>query len=173
MTPLMIAAQAGREGAVKALLKFDGGADLAIASSSVTGFTAVHFAAQEGHVEVLRILLRQSCPKDGGSKPHTISSIEKSPSPDHNIPPALHLACHGGHAPVVELLLSSGFAHASILDGNGDTALHSASRLGRLEVALILLATEHGRSSVHILNKRGQLPVDQADGPTKEVLMKV
>ena len=166
MTPLMVAAQAGHEGAVKALL--DSGAD-PMSTSSVSGLTAVHFAAQEGHVAALGCLLSR-CRGVGVSPAAGTSPMSSVDSP--NAPSALHMACHGGHSGAVELLLATGFLNASIVDGNGDTPLHVAVRSGHADAAKVLLGTEAGRLSTNVGNRKGQLPVDlDKGGELKQILM--
>ena len=103
--------------------------------------TALHLAAENGHYNVVKLLLEAGANKNaavrGGST-------------------ALHLAALMGHPEVVELLLEAG-AHKDAADGGGRTALHDAAENGRLEVVKLLLeagadkdaADHYGATALH------------------------
>jgi len=57
------------------------------------GNTALHYAAQNGHVELCEVLVRAGVSYDARTK------VNRTP---------LHLAAQEGHLPVVQLLISSG-----------------------------------------------------------------
>lgn len=63
------------------------------------GNTALHYAAQNGHIELCEVLIRAGVTRDARTK------VNCTP---------LHLAAQEGHLSVVQLLLSSGAdVHAS------------------------------------------------------------
>jgi ankyrin repeat protein len=87
------------------------GAD--VQAGSKTGFTALMFAAQQGDVDIARILIR------AGAKPN-------DPQPKTSLTP-LMIASAMGHVKTVELLLDNG-ADPNHIDARGYAALHLVVR---------------------------------------------
>ena len=101
-TPFHVAAAAGHELVVAALVDGEGGVGSAWLADSA-GRTALMCAAQEGHHEVCSVLLRQSPPSEGG-----IASQDKEGLS------ALAWAAVMGHGDVCQLLLSTGADFSSL-----------------------------------------------------------
>ena len=87
------------------------------------GLTALMFAAREGHIDIVRLLL------DRGANINAINDYERT---------ALMWAANTGHTDVVRLLLDRG-ANINAVDGDGDTALMSASESGHTYTVRLLL----------------------------------
>ena len=108
-------------------------------------------AAEEGHLEVVRLLLESGADKDtAGTNSWT----------------ALHFAALNGHFQVVRLLLEAG-ADKDAADTGGWTALRIAAEEGHLEVVRLLLeagadkdaADTDGDTALHIAALGGRLEV--------------
>lgn len=91
---------------------------------SAEGFSALHRAAQKGHLEVVRLLLSKV--RAGGVRPLGDEATT-----------ALHLAAANGHVEVVRLLLE--VFDKDLANKRGETPLHLAAREGQLEVMRLLL----------------------------------
>ena len=148
LTPLMVAAQSGKRDVALLLLEADSNPH----HTSLSGLTAVHFAAQEGHDNVLSALLQ---PSFGG-----LPALPPASS-NATVPSALHLACHGGHSDAVRLLLTAGVDTCTI-DANHDTPFHVAVRADLAPVVQILMTHDSAKLAVGMKNKRGQVPGDLA-----------
>ena len=125
MSPLIVACHNGRAPVVQYLLD-----NPVVDVNLVAGhhlFTALHHAAQEGHPEVVRLLL--ACPRFGRENSKDIDGCT-----------ALWTACMRGHTEVVRVL----GAHARVLvnEGNANQAspLYIACQGGALEIVRLLLA---------------------------------
>jgi ankyrin repeat protein len=90
------------------------------------GRTALHFAAEEGQVEVADILLRN------GADPTTMSEHDEGAAP-------LHYAAGAGHLEVVELLLQDPRVSANSFSVAGMTPVHEAIEHGHTAVVRALL----------------------------------
>lgn len=86
------------------------------------GETALHKAAYNGHLDVLRVLL------GAGADPH-VAQLDK------NTP--LHYAAAQGHAKVAAMLLDAG-ADVDAMSNNG-TPLHDAAHRGHIDAIRVLL----------------------------------
>jgi len=84
--------------------------------------TPLHLAAAEGHVDVVRFLLKK------GAAVYAADNSGKT---------ALHFAAEGGHVGVAGLLLESAAVHTA--DNSGNTALHFAAKGGFVPVVELLL----------------------------------
>ncbi|XP_047342084.1 E3 ubiquitin-protein ligase XBAT33-like [Impatiens glandulifera] len=148
----------------------------------LSGRTALHFAAVNGHVRCMRLVLADFTPStpfvsinsNYESRDDTIvmgnhSALSKfvNRSADGGIT-ALHMAALNGYFDCVQLLLdlhanvlAATFPYGSSVDliGSGSTPLHYAARGGNLKCCQILLAKGASRSTV---NSSGSLPVDVA-----------
>jgi len=119
---LLVAARRGDELTnIESLLK--SGADSNYASA-VHGVTALHLAAQEGHVGIVGTLV------NAGGDVNKTRDDETS---------ALQLASERGHDLVVLKLVDSGANVNYGRPGDGETALHAACRRGQSTVAAILI----------------------------------
>ena len=86
-------------------------------------FTALYRAAQNGYLEIVKLLL------DKGADPNAITKDNCT---------ALQTAAERGYREIVELLLDKG-ANLDDRMGNGKTALHLAAENGRREIVELLL----------------------------------
>ncbi|XP_076297202.1 uncharacterized protein LOC143217178 isoform X2 [Lasioglossum baleicum] len=105
---------------VKALLN----KGVAANAEDSAGYTALHYAARNGHYEVCKTLL------ENGAKVSAQTRCGRATP--------LHRAAMQGHVDVVQLLLQSG-ANADIKDADGYTALHKALAAGSTPVCKLLI----------------------------------
>ncbi|CAJ1350896.1 unnamed protein product [Effrenium voratum] len=113
-TPLHMAAFFGKAEAVAKLL--EKGADPQL--EAMDGFLALHFAAQSGHVEVLRLLVRKMSSKGeyAAVKRHVNRVVRKGKRT------ALHLALLKGHSECARFLVQKG-ASVELQTAQNQTAL--------------------------------------------------
>ena len=116
-SPLMLAAMGGRLDIVKSLIARD-------ADVNKPGWTALHYAATRGHVEVMRLLLDKSAYIDAAS-------------PNGTTP--LMMAAFYGTPAAVKLLLDAG-ADPFLKNQQDLTAIDFAQRANRTETAEIIAA---------------------------------
>lgn len=121
-SPLMLAALAGEVSLCRLLIMRD-------ADVNKPGWTALHYAATNAHLEVLQLLLDH----------HAYIDAE---SPNRTTP--LMMAAHYGTASAVKLLLEAG-ADPSLKNMQGLSALDFAQRANRLDSAEIIAAFIRGR----------------------------
>lgn len=114
------AARLGKTGLVKKLLR-----GLPADVAEPTGYTALHLAAREGRLGVVKALLKRGAPVQA-------KVVDSWESP-------LHLAARQGHWRVARTLLRHG-AQVDARDADGMTALHHAARQRRVWVARLLLS---------------------------------
>lgn len=86
--------------------------------------TALHYAAQHGHVDCCTVLVQRGAP---------VASIDLS---GHQ---PLHLAAENGHAAVCSWLCTEGGADVSARTPNGSVALHYAANNNLKDVASLLV----------------------------------
>lgn len=103
------------------------------------GYTALHYAARAGHVELCHFLILHGAPVNVGTK-----SGNSTP---------LHRAAAAGKDDIVNLLISSG-ANLHYTDADGQTALHSAAKYNRTSVYKILNDTDATLNSVKDIKLR-------------------
>lgn len=135
MIPLEEAAASNSVGIVRLLLEHGGDPN----HRDRNGWSAIHWAAEEGHLEIVRFLL------DKGADIDAVSSYGTSP---------LHCAANGGHVSIVSLLLEQ---RADPLKStcHGWTALHHAAFMGHSEVVRLLLEDDRVRSSASQQDNHG------------------
>uniref|UniRef100_A0A8D8UEG3 RING-type E3 ubiquitin transferase n=1 Tax=Cacopsylla melanoneura TaxID=428564 RepID=A0A8D8UEG3_9HEMI len=144
------------------------------------GHTALQAASQNGHVEVIKILLMNKADveiedKDGdravhhaafGDEPNVVELLANAGA-DLNArnkrrQTALHIAVNKGHLSVVKTLLELG-CHPSLQDSEGDTPLHDAISKKRDDMltllldhnADIMLTNNNGFNALHHAALRG------------------
>lgn len=108
------------------------------------GYTALHYAARNGHYHVCELLL------ENGAAVNAVTRCAQATP--------LHKAASQGHIRVVELLLSAG-ANANLKDDEGYTALHRAITADSIPVCRILLAC----TDLNLTDKRGRSPKELAN----------
>uniref|UniRef100_A0AC34GUC4 Uncharacterized protein n=1 Tax=Panagrolaimus sp. ES5 TaxID=591445 RepID=A0AC34GUC4_9BILA len=124
-TPAHFAAKEGQVENSCLLLTF--GADFCVRDK--IGKTAFDVAAEEGHIELIKFLIKQNCHKT------LLSQMKYAEMKPINTP--LHLAAGNGHVEIVYLLFNAGFP-LNYKTSQG-TALHEGVKHGRLQVVRLLL----------------------------------
>ena len=108
-------------------------------------WTALHFAANEGKLDIIKELLTHS-----DIEVECFSSIMRTP---------LHLAAIRGHTNIVRSLISYG-ANKNVKDFDENTPLHYASEYGHIECIIYLV--KEAEADPLIKNKFGYIPSDIA-----------
>ena len=137
------AALAGQHAKLEQLLA-RGGPNGQLQSTDGSGYTALHYAARNGHAECAALLLRHRAEPDAKTRGGATS---------------LHRAAFGGHAKVVTMLLDAK-ADAACQDSDGDTPLHKAAAQGEAAVAHLLL--RRCEAAAALRDRRGRRPQDVA-----------
>ncbi|KAI7982965.1 Ankyrin repeat-containing protein [Camellia lanceoleosa] len=152
-TALYVAAEYGYVELVREMIKYY---DLGAASIKArNGFDALHIAAKQGDLEVVKVLME--------------AHPELSMTVDISNTTALHTAATQGHIEVVNLFLVSESSLATIARSNGKTALHSAARNGHVEVVKALVCKDPGAATRN--DKKGQTALHMAvKGQSLEVV---
>ncbi|KAM5506514.1 hypothetical protein McanMca71_002105 [Microsporum canis] len=101
-------------------------------------WSAIHWAAEEGHLEIVRLL-------DAGANPNAVNSYGTSP---------LHCAANGGHVSIVSLLLL-GQADPPKSTCHGWTALHHAAFMRHSHVVQALIEDDRIRSTASQQDNHG------------------
>lgn len=143
-TPLFVAAEYGYVALVNEMVKYHDVATAGIKARS--GYDALHIAAKQGDVEVVKELLQ--------ALPELAMTVDASNTT------ALNTAATQGHMEVVRLLLEVDGTLTLIARSNGKTALHSAARNGHVEVVRALLRAEP--SIALRVDKKGQTALHMA-----------
>ncbi|CAH1955829.1 unnamed protein product [Acanthoscelides obtectus] len=105
-----------------------------------TGYTALHYAARNGHLDVCKLLI------DSGANINAVTNGGVT---------ALSRAASTGHKEIVEYLLGKN-ADPFIQDSDGKTALHKAAENGHLHICRILLSVAEKLKDIE--DKRGNRP---------------
>ena len=117
-----------------------------ISSRDSRGYTALHYAALNGHREVAGLLLsyEASC--------NSVDQAGSSP---------LHLAAWAGHGDLVRVLLETGpsVPNVNLTNGDKETALHCAAQYGHIEPVKLLL---DAGAEPNIKNSREETALDHA-----------
>lgn len=123
-------------------------------SKNREGFTALHYAASYGYLEIAELLLTKNA--DVNAK------ASKGDTP-------LHYAASYGHKDIEELLLSNK-ANVNIGDGIGRTPLYDAAAGGRIEEVKILLAA---KADVDARTLHGHTPLSTAAARGREDVVRL
>jgi ankyrin repeat protein len=102
----------------------EAGSGLATIARS-NGKTALHSAARNGHLEVLKALLEK--------EPEITKRIDRKGQT------ALHMAVKGQSSEVVEVLIMADPSSVNMVDNKSNTPLHIATRKGRHQVIILSL----------------------------------
>ncbi|XP_063851013.1 ankyrin-2-like isoform X2 [Scylla paramamosain] len=137
-TPLMEAAECGHTQTVKALLKL-GGNPLSMNS---IGWTALHFAARQGHHHCVAALIPVTPPPPAHLEAYT----------------PVHAASYKGHVEVLKQVAGAGWP-LTARDSDGDTPMHHAASGGC--VAAVKWLVQRG-GDPHVQSKDGHTPLELA-----------
>ncbi|XP_065576092.1 ankyrin repeat domain-containing protein 39-like isoform X2 [Artemia franciscana] len=108
-----------------------------------SGYTALHYAARKGALTTCAVLIEAGA--DVNAQTRSCSSTP------------LHRSAYQGHQEIVSLLLSKG-ADPLVLDCDGQTPLHKAAQMNRLDVAVLLLKVS--RLLLMIEDRKGSTATD-------------
>ena len=138
--------RAAQDGDIQTILTLLGGLAYAgVNERCCTGQTAIYYAAEHGHIDVVRELLAR-----GADSSITDNQFNETP---------LHRAAENGHLNIVELLLAND-SDVNIESSAGWTPLHKAARSGRHKVSRFLLL--RGADMSKATKKRGHTPLHEA-----------
>ncbi len=142
---LLVAAEKGEKELVINLIDQKKHGDLAadVNAKGLDEFTPLHYAANEGHTEVVELLLRH------GARVDAVSSTQRTP---------LHVACNRGLKEIAAFLLAAG-ANVNAQDKDGNTPAHILSDGGWQEALELLL--KQG-ADMRIKNIYGETPTEVA-----------
>lgn len=107
------------------------------------GYTALHYAARNGHCDTVEFLIQQGACVNCQTK-----SGKDTP---------LHRAAYIGNKKIVELLLKNS-ADAMLQNTDGQTCLHKAAQKGHQVIVEILMCTYP--SLVNIIDNKGRKPTE-------------
>ncbi len=142
---LLLASENGDADVVADLLDSAKHGDLVadITTKDLDDFTALHYAASEGRIEVTRALLSHYAPVDA------LSTARRTP---------LHIACYRGNLPIISLLAERG-ANINAQENEGNTPSHILSECGWQEALQWMLSRG---PNLQIKNSCGLTAVDVA-----------
>ena len=143
--PIFVACSEGHHEIVDWLLSL-GGND--VFASDINNYNALHAAACHGHLEIVKILLREGY--RASDQIDRVGFLGYSP---------FYVACIFGHLNVAEALLSAG-ANINHVDKEGSTALMVACKLGKLGTVTLLV--EAG-ADVHVRDNEGTTAYSNAE----------
>ena len=139
-TPLVLASEHGREGAVRALLARGARQEL----RNSYGGTALHMASSNGHSGVIELLCAAP-----GVKVDAANNKGRTP---------LIRACLYGHESAVRALLAQG-ARQELQGQHGETALHWAAKGGHAGVVELLCAAPGAALALALRDSEGNTPL--------------
>jgi len=125
----------------------ESGAD--VNSMTNRGDTALHYAAQQGNAEIVKLLIEKNA---------NVNVEEEGQR-------ALMIAAHGGHSEIVKILLNAN-ADVDVQNWLGSTALIDAARDGHAEIVKMLLDAKAdvgrqslwGDTALNMAKSRGHTP---------------
>lgn len=132
-TPFYRACGHGRTSVVEYLLHHHPEMDVNLQNSE--GATPLNIASQQGHPEVVKLLL-----EDPRVNPMLLDHRGRSP---------FFMACQNGRAEVVSLLLLDGRSNVNLLRRDRSTPIWFAAQNGHLPVVQLLLATDGPVNTMH------------------------
>uniref|UniRef100_A0A8C7R5P8 Ankyrin repeat domain 52a n=1 Tax=Oncorhynchus mykiss TaxID=8022 RepID=A0A8C7R5P8_ONCMY len=144
-TPLHCALMNGRSGAAEMLLE-SAGVQM-VNTRDTKGRTPLHAAACAEDVSGLQLVLRHGA---------EINAV------DHTGRSALMVAADNGQSGTVAILLQRAKADLTLLDDNGNTALHLACSKAHEMCALLILGEIHNATLVNATNAALQMPLHLA-----------
>jgi ankyrin repeat protein len=125
------------------LVKYDAPVE---AVESLDKQTALIFAAKNGYVDCVRVLV-----EEGKSNPEKGDRFLRTP---------LHYACINGHIEVVKYLLSHG-VNANAADSSNNTPIHFAAAFGYIKILHLLV--EYGSADPSVCNVWRSTPCSVAN----------
>ncbi|KAK3240044.1 hypothetical protein CYMTET_50081 [Cymbomonas tetramitiformis] len=125
------------------LVKSDGG-------DNRSGYTPLHYASREGHLDCVKLLLDTGADVNGTTKAGNATSLQR--------------AAYTGKTEVVRFLLQRG-ANAMLQDSDGETALHKASTNGHVDTTRALLDACPG--ACLICDRKQKTPAECATGEVR------
>ncbi len=130
------------------------------APSYMEGWTPLHFAAQKGDIEIIRLLLSKKADVNALSK----GLVSFRP---------LHGTAYAGHYRASRLLLLKG-ASIDGLDGYGRTPLHGVVFNGNMKIAKLLIKTGADINAQVTLGEwKGKTPLDLAKSKEMKKLIRM
>ncbi|KAG7607864.1 Ankyrin repeat-containing domain superfamily [Arabidopsis suecica] len=182
-TPLHTAVREGKTDLLLEMIGEHDGVELKelLAEQNQSGETALYVAAEYGHTDMVKILMKLSDSVLAGTKAkngfdafHIAAKngnlqvldvlIQANPELsftfDSSKTTALHTAASQGHGEIVCFLLDKGVDLAAIARSNGKTALHSAARNGHTVIVKELIEKKAGM--VTRVDKKGQTALHMA-----------
>ena len=126
-TPLQTACTEGYVAVVKTILDHNRelGKQLIEARVKESGSTLMHFAAENGDLEMVKVLLEY------GANPSVQNNAKEAP---------IHIAVGQGYTDIARLLLDCDSSYKDILDKQDRTPLHYAARNNQVEMIELLLS---------------------------------
>lgn len=114
-----------------------------INSTDSSGYTALHYAARNNHIDIVRFLI-----SNGACVNCTTRAGGETP---------LHRAAYMGNLEIIQLLVSNG-GSVLLQNNDGQTCLHKACQRDHYEIVRFILTYEP--KVKFIKDKKSQLPVD-------------
>lgn len=120
-------------------------------ASSINGRTALHWACENMHITVVRLLLDKN------------ADVNKC---DNKLTTALHIVVARGTVNIVQLMLAhSNKANPNLCDNNGETVLHLACRHLHTEIVVLLLGIKE--TNLFQKNLAGETAIDVLENAHK------
>lgn len=139
-TALTLAVKAGAKDVTLALLQNPDFEKVNAVGKSCQGWTALHHAANHGHVDVVNAIIQHKLFEGANAK-------------DSSGMTALHIAATRGFPHVVEVLLQDLRVAPNSRDTRGWSALHMAGHANHAEVVKSLLKLRKGRNAVSLTTR--------------------